>query len=153
MDNNTETAKDKVADRMIGRIEDVEINLVYMMAMAIERIIDDIDRRFRAKGARFSHDKKMRFNNIIKACKEVKRQSDLIDQTDYKDAFKGREGKWMDYYENGLWIARLMLLVCDRITANPDAYYGIPKHLRTRKTAGIVTEKDLERFYTQKFNG
>lgn len=125
---------------------DVEINLVYMMAMGMERLIDDIEKRLRTFERTFHREKKQRFSNIIRACEAVKKNADIIDQTDYAEGLKGKEDVWMGYYENGLYLTRLLLLVCDRVSADRDAYEGIADYLLQLKAADIVTDKDLDRF-------
>ena len=53
-------------------VENLEINTMYIMALALERIASDVERRLNAQKCTFRQEKKMRFNNIIKAIKTMK---------------------------------------------------------------------------------
>ena len=55
-------------------VENLEINTVYILSMAIERIVDDIERRLLAQKCAFRMEKKMRINNILKAIRNIKMQ-------------------------------------------------------------------------------
>lgn len=131
-------------------VEDLEINLLYIAAMAMERIIDDIERRLQAKGKAFQREKKMRFKDIMSSIKNVKRQNDLIDQIDYAEGLRGNYEKYQYYQEDAYELARILLLFADRHTKDVEAGNQVAKYLRSMDSADIVTEQILERFYLKK---
>jgi hypothetical protein len=120
------------------------------MAMALERIADDVERRLNAQKCTFRQSKKMRFNNIIKAIKNMKMNCDLIDQIDFAEGLKGRYESYQSYQEDAYRLARIILLCADRDTDDPKNLFEVQKLLRSQKGAGIITEEVLERFYLNK---
>lgn len=131
-------------------VENLEINTMYIMAMALERIADDVERRLNAQKCTFRQSKKMRFNNIIKAIKNMKMNCDLIDQIDFAEGLKGRYESYQSYQEDAYRLARIILLCADRDTDDPKNLFEVQKLLRSQKGAGIITEEVLERFYLNK---
>lgn len=131
-------------------VENLEINTMYIMAMALERIADDVERRLNTKKCTFRHSKKMRFNNIIKAIKNMKMNCDLIDQIDFAEGLKGRYENYQSYQEDAYRLARIILLCADRDTEDPSNLFDVQKLLRSQKGAGIITEEVLSRFYLNK---
>lgn len=131
-------------------VENLEINTVYILSLAIERIMDDIERRLHAQKYAFRQEKKMRINNILKAIKNIKMQSDLIDQIDFGEGLAGNYGAYQSYQEDAYRLARILLLCADRDTDDPTNLFEVQKLLRSQKGAGIVTEDVLNRFYLNK---
>lgn len=131
-------------------VENLEINTMYIMAMALERIANDVERRLNAQKCTFRQSKKMRFNNIIKAIKNMKMNCDLIDQIDFAEGLRGRYENYQSYQEDAYRLARIILLCADRDTDDPSNLFEVQKLLRSQKGAGIVTEDVLKRFYLNK---
>ena len=131
-------------------VENLEINTVYILSLTIERIMDDIERRLNAQKYAFRQEKKMRINNILKAIKNIKMQSDLIDQIDFGEGLAGNYGAYQSYQEDAYRLARIILLCADRDTDDPKNLFEVQKLLRSQKGAGIVTEDVLNRFYLNK---
>jgi hypothetical protein len=131
-------------------VENLEINTMYIMALALERIANDVERRLNAQGCTFRHEKRMRFNNIIKAIKNMKMNCDLIDQIDFAEGLAGRYENYQSYQEDAYRLARIILLCADRDTDDPSNLFEVQKLLRSQKGAGIVTEDVLSRFYLNK---
>lgn len=131
-------------------VENLEINIMYIMAMALERIADDVERRLNAQKSTFRQEKKMRFNNIIKAIKTMKVNCDIIDQIDFAEGLKGRYENYQSYQEDAYRLARIILLCADRDTDDPANLFEVQKLLRSQKGAGIITEDVLKRFYLNK---
>lgn len=131
-------------------VENLEINTVYILTLAIERIVDDIERRLNAQKYAFRQEKKMRINNILKAIKNIKMQSDLIDQIDFGEGLAGNYGAYQSYQEDAYRLVRILLLCADRDTDDPTNLFEVQKLLRSQKGAGIVTEDVLNRFYLNK---
>jgi predicted transcriptional regulator len=131
-------------------VEDLEINLLYIATMAMERIVDDIEKRLNAKKKTFHFEKKMRFNDIMKSIKNIKRQNDLIDQEDYAKGLAGNYESYQYYQEDAYELARILLLFADRHSKDIDVGNQIAKHLRSMETANIITEEVLDKFYLKK---
>lgn len=131
-------------------VENLEINTMYIMALALERIANDVERRLNAQQCTFRREKRMRFNNIIKAIKNMKMNCDLIDQIDFAEGLAGRYENYQSYQEDAYRLARIILLCADRDTDDPSNLFEVQKLLRSQKGAGIVTEDVLSRFYLNK---
>lgn len=131
-------------------VENLEINTMYIMAMALERIADDVERRLGAQKMTFMREKKMRFNNIIKAIKAIKVNCDLMDQIDFAEGLKGRYEHYQSYQEDAYRLARIILLCADRDAGDPENLYKVQKLLRSLNGEGIITEEVLSRFYLNK---
>lgn len=131
-------------------VENLEINLVYILSMAIERIMNDIERRLAEKKTAYKMEKKMRLSNILKAIKTIKMNSDLIDQIDFGEGLVGNYESYQYYQEDAYELARILLLFSDRHTKDVEMGYKTAKFLRSLEGEGIITEEVLERFYLKK---
>lgn len=131
-------------------VENLEINLVYILSMAIERIMNDIERRLAEKKSAYKMEKKMRLSNILKAIKTIKMNSDLIDQIDFGEGLVGNYDSYQYYQEDAYELARILLLFSDRHTKDVEMGYKTAKFLRSLEGEGIITEEVLERFYLKK---
>ena len=131
-------------------VENLEINLLYIIIMATERIVDDIDKRLKAKKSEFHREKKMRFNQIMDSIKNIKRLSDVIDQEDYAKGLAGNYESYQYYQEDAYELARILLLFADRHSKNIEVGNEVAKFLRSKESAEIVDENVLERFYLKK---
>lgn len=131
-------------------VENFEINLLYIIIMATERIVDDIDKRLKAKKSEFHREKKMRFNQIIDSIKNIKRLNDLIDQEDYAVGLKGNYESYQYYQEDAYELARLLLLFGDRHTKDVEVGNKVMKFVRSLESAGIVDEDVLAKYYLKK---
>lgn len=144
-----ESKETKEPDRRYT-VENLEINTVYILSMAIERIVDDIEKRLLAQRCEFRMEKKMRINNILKAIKNIKMQSDLIDQIDFGEGLAGNYESYQYYQEDAYELARILLLFADRHSKDIEVGNQIAKHLRSMETANIITEEVLDKFYLKK---
>lgn len=131
-------------------VENLEINLMYILSMAIERIMNDIERRLAEKKSAYKMEKKMRLSNILKAIKNIKMNSDLIDQIDFGEGLVGNYDSYQYYQEDAYELARILLLFSDRHTKDVEMGYKTAKFLRSFEGEGIITEEVLERFYLKK---
>ena len=131
-------------------VENFEINLLYIIIMATERIVDDIDKRLKTKKSEFHREKKMRFNQIIDSIKNIKRLNDLIDQEDYAVGLKGNYESYQYYQEDAYELARLLLLFGDRHTKDVEVGNKVIKFVRSLESAGIVDEDVLAKYYLKK---
>lgn len=131
-------------------VENFEINLLYIIIMATERIVDDIDKRLKAKKSEFHREKKMRFNQIMDSIKNIKRLNDLIDQEDYAVGLQGNYESYQYYQEDAYELARLLLLFGDRHAKDAEIGNSVIKYVRALESAGIITEDVLTKFYLKK---
>ena len=122
------------------QVERVEINVTYVIALALSMLINDIEKSLLSRRVRYKQDRKRRFNNIISSIKEIKRNLDIID---YIDAYQY-------YQEDAAELARLVLLFADRQGHNPDNANEVFRLLRSQTGEGIIDEETLKRFYLKK---
>lgn len=136
--------------KKIGSIENLEINLLYIVIMATERIIDDIDKRLKAKKSEFRREKKLRFRQIIDSIKNIKRLNDLIDQEDYAVGLQGNYESYQYYQEDAYELARLLLLFADRSSHDVETGNRVIKYIRSLEGLGVIDEEALKKFYLKK---
>ena len=67
------------------QVERVEINVTYVIALALSMLINDIEKSLLSRRVRYKQDRKRRFNNIISSIKEIKRNLDIIDYIDFAE--------------------------------------------------------------------
>lgn len=136
--------------KKIGSIENLEINLLYIVIMATERIIDDIDKRLKAKKSEFHREKKLRFRQIIDSIKNIKRLNDLIDQEDYAVGLQGNYETYQYYQEDAYELARLLLLFADRSSHDVETGNRVIKYIRSLEGLSVIDEEALKKFYLKK---
>lgn len=128
-------------------LENILINIIYVMALAMDRIVRVIEILLIAKKHTFHQERKLRFNQIIDSAKNIKRINDLLDTEDYKEALKGREEIYQYYQEDAYKLCRLILLFSDRDAEDEENSNKVFKLLRELKGTEEVSEKDMEWFY------
>lgn len=127
----------------------VEVNTIYMMSLAMDLIIRDIEWRMRKNRDSFRKDKKQLFTRFMQAVKTACILQEDMTQDIY------REDEKHDYRNVQIWqeeaneLARLMLLFADR-SADQDVVDKIFSFIREQPAEGIVDEKMLESFYLKK---
>ena len=126
-----------------------EVNVIYMMSLAMDLIIRNIEWRMSKNRETFRQDKKQVFTRFSKAVKTAcLLQEDLtqdIYTVDEKNNFRNIQ-IWQDEANE---LARLILLYADR-SADQDVTDAIFKFIRQQPCEGIVDEKMLESFYLKK---
>lgn len=131
-------------------LEDILINIIYVMAMAMDRMIRVTERLMLAKKNTWHHERKMRFNEMIKCAQRIKTLNDLIDQEDYAEALEGRGELYQYYQEDAYKLCRFILLFCDRDAVSEDLSNETFKHMRAQEGTGHIEENELDYFYLQK---
>lgn len=137
-----------MADNEIKNIA-VEVNTIYMMSLAMDLIIRDIEWRMSRNRDSFRKDKKQLFTRFMQAVKTACILQEDMTQDIY------REDEKHDYRNVQIWqeeaneLARLMLLFADR-SADQDVVDKIFAFIREQPCEGIVDEKMLESFYLKK---
>ena len=131
-------------------IEQVEVNICYMMSRAIDRLMMDIESRLLTKKIEFRREKKVLFKRLMDSVAGVYRYASLLNE-DIEESAKSSNYKdlqiWADE-ENEL--CRLVLLYADKCGKYPDASNEVFKLLRSFDGEGIITEDVLKRFYLKK---
>ena len=132
------------------QVERVEINVTYVIALALSMLINDIEKSLLSRRVRYKQDRKRRFNNIISSIKEIKRNLDITDYIDFAEDLEGHYDAYQYYQEDAAELARLVLLFADRQGHNPDNANEVFRLLRSQKGEGIIDEETLTRFYLKK---
>lgn len=132
------------------QVERVEINVTYVIALALSMLINDIEKSLISRKVRYKQDRKRRFNNIISSIKEIKRNLDIIDYIDFAEDLEGHYDAYQYYQEDAAELARLVLLFADRQGHDPDNANEVFRLLRSQKGEGIIDEETLKRFYLKK---
>ena len=132
------------------QVERVEINVTYVIALALSMLINDIEKSLLSRRVRYKQDRKRRFNNIISSIKEIKRNLDIIDYIDFAEDLEGHYDAYQYYQEDAAELARLVLLFADRQGHNPDNANEVFRLLRSQRGEGIIDEETLKRFYLKK---
>lgn len=132
--------------------DDVEVNVLFMMSIAMDIILRDVDRKMQIQAYReggrggFKHDKKLLFRKFIESTKAACIYAELLgddviactEKSNYKDF-----NIWQDEANE---LARLILLYADK-SSEDGATESIFGYLNSFKGAGIVTEESLKPFY------
>lgn len=130
------------------RPENVEINLMYLMAYSLWFLADDAERRLAQRNEGLHHRQKQAFNNMINSLKAVKRQHDIVFE-DYVTAWGNTVENYDGEQFNANLITRLLLLFYDRALCNGTREDEVFKLLRSFPEEDI-SEEVLKRFYMQK---
>lgn len=131
-------------------LEDILINIIYVMAMAMDRMIRVSENLMLAKKKTWQRERKMRFNEMIKCVQRIKALNDIIDQEDYAEALEGRGELYQYYQEDAYKLCRFILLFCDRDAVSEDLSNETFKHIRAQEGTGHIEENELSWFYLQK---
>lgn len=131
-------------------LEDILINIIYVMAMAMDRMIRVSENLMLAKKKTWQRERKMRFNEMIKCAQRIKTLNDILDQEDYAEALEGRGELYQYYQEDAYKLCRFILLFCDRDAVSEDLSNETFKHMRAQEGTGHIEENELDYFYLQK---
>lgn len=132
------------------RIITSEINTLYLVALAMDRLMMDFERRMRIAHQEFRRDKKYQFRQIMDGIQRAYRAFQLLND-DIEHSCVSRGWDVLDCWaEEALEIVRLLLLYddrCGKSITNRDAVF---KMLREMEGDGVITEEALSRFYLKK---
>lgn len=131
-------------------LEDILINIIYVMAMAMDRMIRVSEKLMLANKKAWQRERKMRFNEMIKCAQRIKTLNDIIDQEDYAEALEGRGELYQYYQEDAYKLCRFILLFCDRDNVSEDLSNDTFKHMRAQEGTGHIEEDELKWFYLKK---
>lgn len=131
-------------------MEDVEVNLMFNCLRIIDTLTYDIDRRFAAKGARFSHTKKKLYNDYMKKIREAQA---LWERTMENEYWEGSNHNVFTYDKlrfEANELTQLLLLFIDRTALSQENCWSIFRHIRSLPSPGVIDEEDLEFFQKMK---
>lgn len=131
-------------------LEDILINIIYVMAMAMDRMIRVSENLMLAKKKTWQRERKMRFNEMIKCAQRIKTLNDIIDQEDYGEALVGRGECYQYYQEDAYKLCRFLLFFCDRDAVSEDNSNETFKLMRSQKGTGNIGEEEARWFYLNK---
>lgn len=121
-------------------------NALYMMSLAMDRLIREVEPIMRKHSESFVREKKQQFTRYSKMVKDACRMQDDLTQ-DIWDMEARNSYRNVDFWlEQGNELARLILLFADRSSDqnNVDKVFSL---LRSLPGEGIVDEELLNLFY------
>ena len=129
-------------------IQSVEVNVLYMMALAMDTILRDADRRMRAIGGGFKESKRTEFKMFLNAVKSAGMWGERLCEDVAGSTAKSGYKDYDTWLAEANELARLVLLFADKSTEE-GASEAVFKALESFNGEGIVTDGVLERFYLQ----
>lgn len=127
----------------------VETKCLYLMSLAMDRILRHNQWLMSKQREYFRHEKKQLFSRYTKAVRDACVLQDQLTQ-DIWDMDEKHDYKNVDtWLEQANELARLILLFADK-SPNQDAVDRIFKFIREQPGEGIVDETMLESFYLKK---
>ena len=131
-------------------MQDVEINTLYMMSQAMDKILMDAERRgLVPPNLEVLREKKIQFrrltscvNGAFRAIADLIRDIEMSAIDDYTQL-----DTWADESNE---LCRLILLFADKCSKNMDNSNAVFKFLRSLEGEGVVTEDVLDRFRLKK---
>lgn len=131
-------------------VKTAEINTLYLLALAMDRMMLDFERRMKASGQEFRRDKKFQFRQIIDGVQRAYRAFQVLNE-DIEHSCSDKGWEVLDaWYEEALEFVRLILLYDDRCGKNITNRDNLFKYLREMEGDGIITEEALQKFYLKK---
>lgn len=127
----------------------VEVNTIYMMSLAMDLIIRDIEWRMNKNRETFRREKRQLFSRFIQAVKTACILQEDMTQDIYREDEKHGFRNVPVWQEEANELARLILLFADR-SSDADVVDKIFAFVREQSSEGIVDEKMLESFYLKK---
>lgn len=149
METNSENAQGATAKNTSVHQAGIIHNCLYMMSLAMDRLMREVEPIMRKHSEPFVREKKQMFSRYLKTVKEACLLQDEITQDIWDMDAKH------NYRNVDLWLgqsnelARLVLLFADRSSDqnNVDKVFSL---LRSLPGEGIVDEELLKLFYLQK---
>ena len=127
-------------------VASVEINVLYMGALALDLILRDAERRMKAQGSEFKYKKKQIFNRFIRAVKDATLMADQLNDDVISSTEKSHYKDYNIWQAESNELARLILTFADK-ASEEGATESIFNYLESFKGAGIITEESLKPFY------
>ena len=131
-------------------LADILINIIYVMAMAMDRMIRVTEILMLREKNGWKHEKKMRFKEMIRCAERIKALNNILDYEDYDEACKNNGEFYQYYQEDAYKLCRFLLLFCDRDAVSEDNSNETFKFMRSQEGTGNVDEDDMKFFYLNK---
>lgn len=126
-----------------------EVNTIYMMSLAMDLIIRNIEWRMNRNGETFRREKRQLFTRFIQAVKTACILQEDLTQDIYREDEKHGFRNVPIWQEEANELARLILLFADR-SADEDVVDKIFAFVREQPSEGIVDETLLNDFRLKK---
>jgi hypothetical protein len=131
-------------------LADILINIIYVMAMAMDRMIRVTEILMLKEKHGWKHEKKMRFKEMIRCAERIKALNNVLDYEDYDEACK-EHGEYYQYYQEDAYkLCRFLLFFCDRDAVSEDNSNETFKLMRSQEGTGNIGEEELKFFYLNK---
>ncbi len=125
----------------------IETNLAHVLAQAACLLIRDADRRFRASGVTFIHEKKQKFRELQDCAKRIYDIEERYLSGEVWQGSKGNADRFDSFYRDANEYARLCLLYTERTdnsVANKNAVFAFIEALSGG--LGIMKPEEIDRF-------
>lgn len=129
---------------------DILVNIIYVMAMAMDRMIRVAETLMLRDKKRWKQEKKMRFNEMIRCAERIKALNNIIDYEDYDEVCKEHGEFYQFYQEDAYKLCRLLLLFCDRDTVSEELSNETLKFISSQEGTGNIGEEEMSYFYLKK---
>ena len=131
-------------------LADILINIIYVMAMAMDRMIRVTEILMLREKNGWKREKKMRFKEMIRCAERIKALNNVLDYEDYNEACKDNGEFYQYYQEDAYKLCRFLLLFCDRDAISEDNSNETLKLMRSQEGTGNIDEEDMKFFYLNK---
>ena len=131
-------------------LADILVNIIYIMAMAMDRMIRVAEILMLRDKKRWKQEKKMRFNEMIRCAERIKALNNIIDYEDYDEVCKEHGEFYQLYQEDAYKLCRLLLLFCDRDAVSEELSNETFKFIRSQEGTGNIGEEEMSYFYLKK---
>lgn len=149
MDRRTATMEDKELEKQEWKQIATLVNTIYMMSLAMDLIIRNIEWRMSKNREGFRRDKKQVFTRFMQAVKTACILQEDLTQDIYREDERHNYKNVQIWQEEANELARLMLMFADR-SVDQDVVDKIFAFIREQPAEGIVDEKMLDDFRLKK---
>lgn len=129
--------------RIINDINSL-VNSYYIMAEALDMLMNEMEQIFAPLGKGVKHHVKQRHSEMMRLIKLLRTNQEKF-LSDYS-AFNGDWSKYDDLRSSAAYIARIMLLIADRTNENDCVESDIEQYIRNKPSTGAVSDNLLHRF-------
>lgn len=119
-------------------ISNLEINLLYRLARAMDIILKDVEENLKMEGSHFHRERKKAFNKFMASVKEARRQYDILDD-DIADIYQDQTFDFVQ--EEAFRLARCLLRFADCHMVDFDFDKKLEKYLKSKPNGGIFVRK------------
>lgn len=127
-------------------VQSIEVNTLYIGALALDLILRDAERRMKAIGGEYKYEKKQMLTRFFKAVKEASVWAERLNDDVIASTEKSHYKDYNIWQAESNELARLILTFADK-ASEEGATEAIFNYLESFKGAGIITEESLKPFY------